>query len=138
VNRLRLVVVILTLLLLTACQQVANTRSQACDAMREVPQQVADMKTAVIDSQPVRTVGELRATVTAVRGKIQTAQNVSSAVKNSDNTLQMLRALEQMEAEMQGVPAETPASELKDKLGQAATAASDSAAALYDAVCAAK
>ena len=70
--------------------------------------------------------------------KIQLAQNVSTAVKNSDSTLQMLRALEQMETEMQGVGDATPASELKDKLGPAVTAASDSAAALYDAVCAAK
>jgi hypothetical protein len=128
----------LALLVLAACQPIADTRSQACDAMRDASQKAATTKDAVLTSKPVQTVAQARATVTQVRNDIQAAQAVLAAVKNSDNTVQLLRALDQIEAGLQGEPEQTPVSQLQDKLSGPVTAAQQNAAALYDAVCAAK
>ncbi|MGE5602674.1 MAG: hypothetical protein ACM30E_06460 [Nitrososphaerales archaeon] len=137
-KKLALLVAIVMLLILAACQPVADARTQACDAMRDASQKLATTKNAVLASKPVQTVVQVRDTVTQVRNDIQTAQAVLAAVKNSDNTVQLLRALDEIQAGMQGEPEQTPVSQLQDKLTGPVTAAQQNAVALYDAVCAAK
>ena len=131
-------VAILALLSLTACQPISNARTQACDSMRGVNQQLADTKSAVINSTPVQTVGQVRATITDMRTKINTARTVYSVLNNNGSTLELVRALDQMNAEMQGVPDNTPVSQLKDKLSAPVETATATGQQLYDAVCAAK
>jgi hypothetical protein len=138
VKKLSLLAAIVVLLILAGCQPVADARSQACDALRDASQKAATAKSAVMESKPVLTVVQVRTTVAQVRQDIQTAQAVLAAVKNSENTVQLLRALDQIEAGMQGEPEQTAVSQLQDKLSGPVTAAQQSAAALYDAVCAAK
>jgi ABC-type enterochelin transport system substrate-binding protein len=138
VKKVMLLVAILMLLILAACRPVADARTQACDAMRDASQKATTTKDAVQGSRPVQTVVQVRATVTEVRKDIQTAQAIVAAVKNSDNTVQLLRALDQIEAGMEGEPDQTVVSTLQDKLSGPVTAAQQNAAVLYDAVCAAK
>ncbi len=137
-KKLSLLAAMLALLVLAACQPVADARTQACDSMRDASQKLATTKNAVLGSKPVLTVVQVRDTVTQVRKDIQTAQAVLAAVRNSENTVQLLRALDQIEAGVQGEPDQTPVSQLQDKLSAPVEAAQQSAAALYDAVCAAK
>ncbi len=137
-KKLTLLVAIATLLILAACQPVADARTQACNSMRDASQKMSTTKDAVLGSKQVQTVVQARDTVTQVRKDIQTAQAVLAAVKNSDNTVQLLRALDQIQAGLQSEPEQTPVSQLKDKLSAPVAAAQQNAAALYDAVCAAK
>jgi hypothetical protein len=131
-------VALLALLTLTACQPVSNARTQACDTMRGVNQQLADTKNAVVNSQPVQTVGQVRATVNDAKTKINTARTVYTVLSNDGGTLELIRALDQMNADMQGIPDETPVSQLKDKLTAPVEQATASGQQLYDAVCAAR
>jgi hypothetical protein len=135
---LTFLVAILTVFVLTSCQQVADTRTQACNAMRDASQKLTDLKSAVLQSQPVQTVKDARATIADVRTKIQTAQTVYTAVKNSQNTAQLIAALNELEASLQGAQDTTKVSDLKDKLSVPVTKAQAQAAALYDATCSAK
>jgi hypothetical protein len=137
-KRSLLIVAILTLLFVTACQPVADARSQACNSMREAATQADQIKSAVLESKPVMTVAQLRESVRLVRAKIATAQAVYSAIRGSDNIVQLTLALNQIEADLQGVPDATPVSDLRAKLADSATAVSNSATAWYDAVCSAK
>ena len=137
-KKLTLLVAIVTLLTLAACQPVADTRTQACNAMRDASQKMSTTKDAVLGSKPVQTVVQARDAVTQARKDIQTAQAVLAAVKNSDNTVQLLRALDQIQAGMQGEPEQKPVSQLQDKLSAPVTAAQKNATDLYSAVCAAK
>ncbi len=132
------VVALLAVLLLTACQPISNARTQACDTMRGVNQQLADTKNAVINSTPVQTVGQVKATINDTRAKISTARTVYSVLNNNGSTMELVRALDQMNAEMQGAPDDTPVSQLKDKLSAPVEQAAASGQQLYDAVCAAK
>jgi len=138
VKRLMFAVAIVALLALTACQPISNARTQACDTMRGVNQQLADTKNAVINSTPVQTVGQVRATINDAKTKINTARTVYSVLSNDGGTLELIRALDQMNADMQGVPDDTPVSQLKDKLATPIETATASGQQLYDAVCAAK
>jgi hypothetical protein len=131
-------VAILSMLTLTACQPVANARTQACDTMRGVNQQLADTKNAVVNSQPVQTVGQVRATINDMKTKINTARTVYAVLNNNGSTVELIRALDQMNADMQGVPDDTPVSQLKDKLSAPVEQAAAGGQQLYDAVCAAK
>lgn len=132
------VVALLAMLALTACQPVANARTQACDSMRGVNQQLADTKNAVINSTPVQTVGQVRATINDAKTKINTARTVYAVLSNDGGSLELIRALDQMNADMQGVPDNTPISQLKDKLSAPIETATARGQQLYDAVCAAK
>lgn len=132
------VVALLAVLALSACQPISNARTQACDTMRGVNQQLADTTGAIINSQPVQTVGQVRATINDTRTKINTARTVYSVLNNNGSTLELVRALDQMNTEMQGVPDDTPVSQLKDQLTAPVQQATTSGQQLYDAVCAAR
>ncbi len=137
-KRVLLAVAMFALLSLTACQPISNARTQACDTMRGVNQQLADTKSAIVNSTPVQTVGQVRATVNDVKTKVNTARTVYSVLSNDGGTVELIRALDQMTADMQGVADDTPVSQLKDKLAVPVEAATASGQQLYDAVCAAR
>jgi outer membrane biogenesis lipoprotein LolB len=138
VKRTLLVVPLLALLLLTACQAVVDTRTQACNTMRDANERLKTTQTAVMDSQPAQTVGELRATILSVRTTVQTAQVVLPVLKDGGGALQIMRALDQMEAETKDAPDNAPLSQFKDKLSGPVQTAQSSTQSAYDAVCAAK
>jgi DNA repair ATPase RecN len=138
VKKVLFAIALLSLLSLTACQPVANARTQACDTMRGVNQQLADTKSAVINSTPVQTVGQVRATINDTKTKINTARTVYSVLNNNGSTMELVRALDQMNAQLEGEPADTPVSQLKDKLSPSVETVSSTSQQLYDAVCAAK
>lgn len=106
--------------------------------MRTAVDEMGVLRTAVAGSQPVQTVGQVRQTITSVRAKIDTAQQVLTAARNSDNLVQLTLALSQIESELQGVPDATPITEVQARISASATTAAEQATALYDAVCAAK
>lgn len=132
------VVAILALLLLTACQTVADTRTQACNSMRDANERLKTTQAAVMNSQPAQTVGQMRATISSVRTTVQTAQAVLPVLNDGGGALQIMRALDQMEAETKDAPDSAPLSQFKDQLSGPVQAAQSSAQSAYDAVCAAK
>jgi hypothetical protein len=126
------------LLSLTACQPISNARTQACDTMRGVNEQLTETKGAIVNSTPVQTVGQVRATVNDVKTKVNTARTVYTVLSNDGGTVELIRALDQMNTELQGAADDTPISQLKDKLTAPVEAATASGQQLYDAVCAAR
>ena len=131
-------VVMLAMLALTACQTVVDTRTQACNTMRDANERLQPPQSAVMTSPPAQTVGDLRATVGSVRTTVQTAQAVLPVLKDGGGALQIMRALDQMEAETKGAPDNAPLSQFKDQLSGPVQTAQTSAQSAYDAVCAAK
>ena len=71
-----------------------------------------------------------------MRRDLETARSIYTPAKGGDDAVQMMKALDQMEAGLQGASDQTVVSQLQDKLAGPVTAAQLSAAAMYDAVCA--
>jgi hypothetical protein len=132
------VISVLALLVLTACQPAAGARSPACNSMLAAAQELNTTKAAVTGSKPVLVVHQVRETTRSVRQKIDAAQATFSAARDSDDLLQLKRNLDQMNLGLQGVPDSTFVSQVRSRLTASAVASADSATALYSAVCAAR
>jgi hypothetical protein len=133
-----LVVPVLALLVLTACQPAAGARSPACNSMLAAAQELNTTKAAVTGLKPVLVVHQVRETTRSARQKIDATQATFSAARDSENLLLLKRNLDQMDVGLQGVPDSTLIPQVRSRLTASAVAAADSATALYNAVCAAR
>ena len=125
-KRSLLFVAVLMLLLLAACQPVSDARSQACNSMREAATQATEIKTAVLESKPVQTVAQLRESVVrpGAREVSTPHKPYTPVITSTDNVAQLTCALNQIEADLQGVPDATPG------IGTCGPSLSDSATAV--------
>jgi hypothetical protein len=137
VKKVMFVVAILALLLLGACEPVADAHSRSCDALLDASQKMATTKAAVLALKPVQTIIQVQDIVKQVRQDMQTAQASNTAVKDSPNTIQLVKALDEIDAAIQGESEQRVVSRLQAKLLGPVSAAQQNASSLYGRLCAA-
>lgn len=128
----------LVLLPLVGCQAVADARSTVCTTLRNTAQNVLDLGESVKTSKPVATVGELRVRVRAMKQTLETVRTVSQTMSNGGTTLDVIRALDELEESTEGMDDATPLSQVADRL----TAPAEKVKTAYDgainAICSAQ
>lgn len=128
----------IVLLPLAGCQAVADARSTVCTTLRNTAQGVLDLGESIKTSKPVKTVGELRQRVRQVKQTIETVRTVSQTLNNGGTTLDLIRALDELEKSTEGMDDNTPLSQVADKLSEPATQVKTAYDNTLNAICAAK
>jgi hypothetical protein len=135
------IVFVLALLLAPAlggCSVISDVRTQVCDTLRGAAQSVTDVADSVASSATVKTVGELRAKVKTVRESLEKIRAVTSTVKDGGGVLDVIQALNEIEKATEGMPDNTPISQVADKLVEPVGKVKAAYQSTYDAICAAK
>jgi PBP1b-binding outer membrane lipoprotein LpoB len=128
----------LVLLPLAGCQAVADARSTVCTTLRNTAQGVLDLGESIKTSKPVATVGDLRARIRTVKQTLETVRTVSQTLNNGGTTLDLIRALDDLEKSTEGMADTTPLSQVADKLAAPAAQVKTAYDNTMNAICAAK
>ncbi len=128
----------LVLLPLAGCQAVADARSTVCTTLRNTAQGVLDLGESIKTSKPVATVGELRQRITQVKQTVETVRTVSQTLNNGGTTLDLIRALDDLNKATEGMADTTPLSQVADKLAAPAAQVKTAYDSTINAICAAK
>jgi predicted small secreted protein len=131
-------IALLLLPLAAGCQTIADARTNVCNTLRGLSQSVVDLGESVVNSKPVATVGELRLRIRTARQTLETIRTVSQTVNNGGSTLDLIRALDDLEKSTEGMPDNTPLSQVADTLRAPATQVKTAYDKTFDAICAAK
>ena len=134
-------IALIALLLLplgAGCQAVSDARTTVCNTMRGMGQSMVDFSESVVNSNPARTVGELRQRIRTAKQTLETIRTVSQTVNNGGGTLDLIRALDDLEKSTEGMDDSAPLSQVADKLREPATQVKATYDKTYDAICAAK
>ena len=126
------------LLPLAGCQAVADARSTVCNTLRTTAQSVLDLGDSIKTSKPVATVGELRQRITQVKRTVETVRTVSQTLNDGGTTLELIRALDDLNKATEGMPDNTPLSQVADKLSAPAAQVKTAYDNTMNAICAAK
>lgn len=128
----------LVLLPLAGCQAVADARSTVCNTLRNTAQNVLDLGESVKTSKPVATVGELRQRITQLKQTVETVRAVSQTLNNGGGTLEIIRALDDLNKATEGMPDNRPLAEVADQLTAPAERVKTSYDSAMNAICAAQ
>lgn len=126
------------LLPLAGCQAVADARSTVCTTLRNTAQGVLDLGESIKTSKPVATVGELRQRIRQTRQTVETVRTVSQTLNNGGTTVDLIRALDDLEKATEGMDDSTPLAQVADKLSAPATQVKTAYDSTINAICAAK
>lgn len=126
------------LLPLAGCQAVADARTTVCNTLRGAAQSVLDMGDSVKNSQKIQTVGELRQRVTQLKQNVETVRTVAQTLNNGGTTLDLIRALDDLNKATEGMPDNTPLSQVADKLSAPVAQVKTAYDNTMNAICAAK
>lgn len=128
----------LVLLPLAGCQAVADARSTVCTTLRNTAQGVLDLGESVRTSKPVATVGELRQRIRQAKQTIETVRTVAQTLSNGGTTLDLIRALDDLEKATEGMDDSTPLSQVIEQLRGPAEQVKTAYDSALNAICAAK
>lgn len=131
-------IALLILPLAAGCQAVADARTTVCNTMRGMAQNITDFGGSVVNSTPAKTIGELRQRIRATKQTLETIRTVSQTVNNGGSTLDVIRALDDLEKATEGMDDTTLLSSVADKLREPAANVKSAYDKAYDAICAAK
>jgi predicted small secreted protein len=131
-------IALLLLPLAAGCQTIADARTTVCNTMRGMAQGVTDLGDSIVNSQPAKTVGELRARVRTAKQTLETIRTVSQTVNNGGGTLDVIRALDELEKSTEGMDDNTPLAQVADRLREPAANVKSTYDKSYDAICAAR